>query len=92
MSYSFNKAEFVSALKQWCDGRYSPKVAFPSAKGMGNIAYLYDDAYKELIDQGYQIMEFLQSKLGVPVMVFVDPVYRAGTDAATCDDWLNLVS
>lgn len=91
-NYVFRREDFLQALKEWFNGRYDPKVSFPDGKGFGNVAYLYDNNYEQIIEEDYQMMSFLQSKLNMPVVVFAEPLSRMKEPALTCDEWLNLVS
>jgi hypothetical protein len=86
--YSFDRVEFVSALKEWCGDRFNPLVGFPGLRGYPNVAYLYDKNYLDLIESSTTLMQFLQKKLGVPVVVFVEPLNRKQGTALSCDEWL----
>jgi hypothetical protein len=93
-TYIFNRVDFIRALKEWCKDEFNPKVAFPSKEGYQNVAYLYDDKADELVERGRQLMEFLYSKLNMPVMVFSHPMNRLHptTTALTCDEWLKVIT
>jgi len=89
-SYSFNRKKFIKALQEWCGGRFNPLVGFPEKDGFLNVAYLYDDDYMELRENSELLMQVLQSKLHVPVVVFTEPVDKAKGTELHCDEWLSI--
>ena len=89
-SHSFDRVEFIHALQEWCGDRFDPLVRFPGKGGFQNVAYLYSKDYAELIENGTQLMEFIQRKLKMPVVVFAEPLDRASGIAMKCDDWLKI--
>lgn len=88
-NYAFNRTEFLKALQEWCGKKgYKPKVSFPEREGFANIAYLYEDRYKDIIEDIPLLEQFLQSKLGIPVALLVNPMSMAH-NAMYCSEWLE---
>lgn len=88
-NYSFDRTEFILALQEWCGDRFNPLVGFPGKDGFSNVAYLYDDNYLELREDSVLLMQAIQAKLGVPVVVFAEPLNRKTGVALHCNEWLS---
>ena len=88
-SYRFNRTEFIKALQQWCGERYKPKVAFPERDGFSNVAYLYEDHYKDIIEDIPLLEQYLQKELKVPVVLLVNPMSMSRDNAMYCSEWLD---
>lgn len=88
MKYKMNRAEFISALEEWCGDEYAPLVGFPDQGGFGNVAYVYDQKHKEMLDRVHELTAFLYKKLNMPVVVFIEhPKMAFNQTVLTIKQW-----
>lgn len=92
MARRIDRKACLEVIHQWFEGKDSPLVAFPDKTGFHNVVYLYHDDAVNMYDEIVRLMARVYKTIGVPVMIFIDPIDRAPRTAYTLDEWLKVMS
>lgn len=91
MARPIDRKRTLEIIQKKFEGMGQPLVSFPPKLGFPNVVYLYHKDANELIDYVAQLTASTSVALNTPVMLFIEPLYRAPQMAATCDRWLKVL-